>query len=273
MIDLSYENRIVSILIPAYSPEFYYDCILSALNQTYEFIEILVIDDSPSSEIKLITDSLSLHKNFEKIKYIKNEKNIGEINNYIKCFKEAKGEYIKFLNDDDILSHNCVEKLISFFYKYGEEVSLVTSKREIIDQNGIVLEDSFSTRKPLFEGNIRDHYLIDGIQAIDLIMTKLTNYIGEPSTTMFPKKLIENNKPSLFSINGREIFGNGDITMWVNLLFQGKLVYINETLSSFRVHSNQSQKNTEMKYFCINHWYYMLYELPKRGALKNKKTS
>lgn len=161
--------------------------------------------------------------------------------------------------------------MIYFFEKYGEKISLVTSKRQKIDENGNILEDDLSTKLPNIKLTNDGYSLLDGIETGDLMMTSLTNFIGEPTTVMFPKKLIENTKPNIFSMHDKEVFGNGDMTIWFNLLVQGKAIYIYETLSSFRIHSTQSQQSTIVKYLCTKHWYQLLYDLPKVGFLKSKK--
>jgi hypothetical protein len=56
--------------------------------------------------------------------------------------------------------------------------------------------------------------------------------IGEPSTVMFRKADIETATPGFWSLGG--INFQGDVTMWTNLLAQGDLLYLTETLSQSR---------------------------------------
>lgn len=266
------QNPLVSILITAYKFDFYYDCLLSALNQSYPNIEIIICDDSPFDKIEKITNSFKEHKNFNKIKYIKNEVNLGERKNVQKCFELSKGEYIKFLNDDDLLYETCVEKMIYYFMKYENKISLVTSKRQLINQNGEFLADIFSTRAPNIKKSDDYHSYINGILLGNLVMETTTNFIGEPTTVMFPRKLLETNKPNIYCLNGKDIYGNGDLSMWFNLLYQGDAVYIYEPLSCFRLHLDQNQLSVSTKYECITHWYYLLFETLIMGFLKNKQT-
>ena len=264
-------NPFVSIIIPAYKSDFFHDCLSSAIEQTYANFEVVICDDSLNNSIENIVNSFCNHKNFHKIVYIKNEKNIGSRENYKKVFRISKGEYIKFLNDDDMLEKTCIEKQIYYFQQYPNVV-LVTSKRQRIEGSGKHLPDDISTQTPsVFAENEEGYSYVDGFYMGDLVLTSLVNFIGEPTTVMFPKKLIEKNEPTIFSLNGKDIWGNGDLAMWFNLLCQGDAIYINEPLSYFRIHSAQDQNNTSVIYRCTVHWYHLLVETPKMGFLKNKK--
>lgn len=99
----------ISIIIPTYNREkLIYRSIQSILNQTYKKIEILVIDDgsidNTKKEIYQITDN--------RIRYIKLRRNKGA--NYARNLGiiKAFGEYISFLDSDDIYYFNKLEKQI-----------------------------------------------------------------------------------------------------------------------------------------------------------------
>ena len=121
----------VSIIIPVYNVEKYIDeCILSAINQTLDDMEIIVIDDK-STDSSL--DILNKYKEkYDFVKIISNEKNIGisAIRNI--GIQNAKGEYIYFLDIDDYLDEDamkiCYEKakeydldMVKFDTKVSEE--------------------------------------------------------------------------------------------------------------------------------------------------------
>lgn len=78
----------------------------SALNQTYENIEIVVSDDNSYDDTKSVIESF----NSDKIIYKRNKQNIGSMANFISAFEMANGEYFSFLQDDDILCKDFIEK-------------------------------------------------------------------------------------------------------------------------------------------------------------------
>ena len=78
----------------------------SALNQTYENIEIVVSDDNSYDDTKSVIESF----NSDKIIYKRNKQNIGSMANFISAFEMANGEHFSFLQDDDILCKDFIEK-------------------------------------------------------------------------------------------------------------------------------------------------------------------
>ncbi|MFN8673303.1 MAG: glycosyltransferase [Candidatus Sericytochromatia bacterium] len=262
-------NKLVSIIIPAYKYEFFEEALLSAVNQTYKNIEIIICDDSAKEKIEYISKNIiEKYKDID-IKYYKNPINIGGEANYIKCFELSKGEYIKYLNDDDILLNNCVEEMVNLFEKYGDKVNLISSIREFIDEKSIKINNNIII--PAFVDKKNNYSYINGKQTIDYILSNLKNEIGEPSTFMFRKKTIENIKPNIFSIYGTYLLGNVDITMFINLLSTGDLIYINKVLSYFRVSSIQAQANPYFSYLCSIHWFNSINLSRKLDYLSEKK--
>lgn len=104
---------LVSIITPVYNAQDYLEeTILSVLNQTYYNWELLLIDDcSIDNSYKIIEKYL---KKDRRIKYLKNDKNSGPAITRNKGIEEAKGEYIAFLDSDDLWYENKLEKQINF---------------------------------------------------------------------------------------------------------------------------------------------------------------
>ena len=102
---------LVSIVIPTYKrPALLKLAIESALNQkNCPDFELVVVDDNPERDCD--TEQLMKCISTAKISYYKNEKNLGQINNWNRCFELAKGEWVVMLHDDDLLLafflHDC----------------------------------------------------------------------------------------------------------------------------------------------------------------------
>ena len=93
----------VSVLTPVYNtkPQYLRECIESILNQTFKDFEFLILNDSPDNkEIeKIVKDYASKDK---RIKYYKNDKNMGIAKSRNKLLDLATGEYIAVFDHDDI---------------------------------------------------------------------------------------------------------------------------------------------------------------------------
>jgi GT2 family glycosyltransferase len=105
------KSSLVSIIIPVYNNAQYLEkCISSALNQTYENIEVVVVDDcSTDSNVYTILDSFT---NNSKFKYFKNNVNSGISATMNNAIIKASGQWIAFLDCDDWLEDNAIEKLM-----------------------------------------------------------------------------------------------------------------------------------------------------------------
>jgi glycosyltransferase involved in cell wall biosynthesis len=123
----------VSIIVPTYKrgKKFLTRCINSLLNQTYDDIEIILVDDNSGEDLKKYRDTVqkiikSYGKN--KIKYICNEKNLGGSLSRNKGVKFSTGDYVTFLDDDDKYLENKVEDQIKFMKKNNFDMSFTNLK-------------------------------------------------------------------------------------------------------------------------------------------------
>lgn len=228
---------LVSLLIPAYNPRFFQQALESALDQTYGNLEILISDDSPGQEIETITRKLAASDS--RVVYERNPEKLGGWKNYVRCLERARGPYIKFLNDDDLLEPSCVAKMASILQSQPD-VTLVTSRRQCIDEAGSPLPDTYHTRPvtdvdSVFEG-----------ASYAACMLKYGNCVGEPTTTMFRKEDVEWVRPHFLTFGGELFLGVGDSAIWMNLLGRGDIAYLTETLSRFRIHGGQRQRESEI---------------------------
>ncbi|MBR2040186.1 MAG: glycosyltransferase family 2 protein [Clostridia bacterium] len=100
----------VSIIIPVYNVEKYLKrCVDSVLNQTYKNIEIILVDDGSPDNCPLMCDEFA--KTDPRIKVI-HKQNGGLSSARLAGFKEAEGEYILFVDSDDYIEKDMVEKLV-----------------------------------------------------------------------------------------------------------------------------------------------------------------
>ncbi len=100
----------ISIIVPAYNAEKHiYKCICSICNQKYKDIEIIVVNDGSTDRTYEILDDLA--KNDRRIKVI-NTKNVGASHARNIGIKNAKGEFIRFVDADDYLEANSISLLV-----------------------------------------------------------------------------------------------------------------------------------------------------------------
>ncbi|MBB1384988.1 glycosyltransferase [Pseudoalteromonas sp. SG45-5] len=98
-------NKLVTVIIPTFKrAEALSKAIESVKNQTYSCLEIIIIDDNdPSGEDRRLTaDVMAGYANDERIHYLRHDKNSGACQARNTGLEAAKGEYVAFLDDDDL---------------------------------------------------------------------------------------------------------------------------------------------------------------------------
>lgn len=219
----------VSILIPTYNrPNFFYQAFRSALNQSYQNIEIVIGDNSQNLSTYKLVEPYLTNPN---IKYFRNEANIGPVLNQQRCFNASTGEYVNYLMDDDLFHPQKIEKMMNYFLNHND-ITLVTSHKLTIDRLGRVFHINQPPYTPLFHQDT----VLDGIGFGNMILRDKVNYIGAPTMVLFRKKDLDE---PFGMFGGIQAQNNVDVASWLNLLTKGKAVYMAEALSYFRVHRGQ----------------------------------
>ena len=125
------KNIDLSIIVPAYNvSEFIEECIKSVLNQKTKFkYELIVINDGSKDDT---LEKINLFKEDNHLKII-NQENRGFSGARNRGIDEAKGKYIMFLDSDDLLCENSIEKLIKTAYE--KKADIVQGSYYTFDKN------------------------------------------------------------------------------------------------------------------------------------------
>lgn len=251
----------VSVLIPTYNrPDMFEQALKSVLEQTYRNLEIIIGDDSTND---LTEERIRPYLEQDpRIIYIRNEQNLGQFENDLKLMRLAKSDFINFLMDDDLFEPQKIERMMAYMLDDREEkIALVTSYRRLIDDEGRLLPDATFNRQ-LFENDT----LVSGVELGNLVLRYNWNCIGEPTTPLFRKKLLQ---APFGTLSGRKYHCNVDIASWLNLLQNHDAVYIAQPLSRFRIHGEQQQYSPRMRLGGVADYAHSLLSAPSFGYLEN----
>ena len=118
-------NPLVTISIPLYKCEdFLEGCLNSVLKQTYANIEVTLInDDTPDDSVQIAQDFIEKHQ-LESWKMIHLEKNSGLSVVRNKGIDTANGKYLFFLDSDDTITPDCIQKLVDVGESTGAEMTV-----------------------------------------------------------------------------------------------------------------------------------------------------
>jgi teichuronic acid biosynthesis glycosyltransferase TuaG len=221
---------LVSVVIPAYKCEKYIaEALESAINQTYKSIEIIIVNDcSPDNCESVILEYMEKDK---RIRYLKNNENLGVASSRNKGVKASEGEYVAFLDSDDVWSLDKIEKQIKHLQE-NNGYFCYTSYR-LVDESG---------------GDLNKVYIVpESVEYKKLLYHNVIN-----SSTAVIKRDILIQHP----MKHDEI--HEDYLEWLTLLkFHGKALGLTECLALYR-QVKQSRSNNKFKSFLMTNEVYKL---------------
>ncbi|RYY30108.1 MAG: glycosyltransferase family 2 protein [Chitinophagaceae bacterium] len=233
---------VVSVLIPTYNYAHCLDeAITSVLTQTFTSFELIIIDDCSKDNTDEVVKK---YLQDPRVRYFKNERNLGLVGNWNKCVSMAGGKYIKLLCADDKFRNDLLMKMVDAMESHPT-VSLVCSNKQIF---GSTLSE---VKLPL-------QYFHKGQEIINNTLTTY-GWLGEPTCVMFRSA---NLHVGAFRT---DVTWLPDWEMWLRQLSVGDAYLIPEPLAFVRIHEQQVTKTVMKRY--IN--YFEEYDLSKNIRDKN----
>lgn len=121
------ESYKVSVVIPIYNVQDYLnDCIKSIVNQTYQHLEIILVDDGSPDSCPMICDDW---KNKDGRIVVIHKENGGLSDARNAGLRNATGEYVLYVDSDDYLEHDAIEWLVSCAIRHNADIVACTCKK------------------------------------------------------------------------------------------------------------------------------------------------
>jgi glycosyltransferase involved in cell wall biosynthesis len=213
------------------------EALASIESQDYPNLEVVFSDDgSNDGTVERIHEYAAASRYEVKLLHHQHTSLAGNWNN---CVANAKGAYIKFLFQDDLMRPDCISRMVELAMK-DPEIALVFSPREIVFE-GVKDEASLAWKiaqsyAVLHTGWSDLREIQDGTALLgDPALSKgAWNKIGEPSIVLLKKQ-------ALIDVGGFDpnLCQLIDLDMWYRLMAVGKVGFVDEPLSSFRIHDKQ----------------------------------
>lgn len=216
------ETPLVSVIIPAYNAALYLEeCLNSVLSQTYQNLEIIIVDDGSTDRQKeviytYLTKFENVHYHYQQNRGVAAARNKG--------LEFAKGEYIAFLDADDVWLENNLSLKVQ---RFGEgDFGLVHSGAYLIDANSDLIEGQLVGK----EGNLLN----------DMLAWKSTLVPG-PSSILVKCDVIE--KVGFWDEN---LSTSADQDFFIRIASQFKIGRVPELSWKYRIHSQNMHKNIKV---------------------------
>ena len=216
--DSNHFNPKVSIVIPVYNGSDYLkEAIESALNQTYNNIEVVVVNDGSNDEGK--TEAIARSYG-DRIKYLYKE-NGGVASALNLGIKTMTGEYFSWLSHDDVYYPNMTDEQISYLKSINRKDVIIYSDYELIDENsktiGVVRLKKISPKK-LPTALVKESF-INGC------------------TLLIPLTCLDNELPFKENLKSTQ-----DYDLWFRLSLSHNFVHMDRIVLKSRQHSKQGSR-------------------------------
>lgn len=195
---------LVSVIMPSYNTAPYIEeTIQSVLNQTYTNWELIIVDDCSTDNTDEVLETIK----DDRIRYFKNEKNSGAAVSRNKALREAKGQWIAYLDSDDLWMPEKLEKQIRF-----------------MEENGYIF--SYTNYEEIDVDGYKTGVKVTGPKKIT--KTGMFNYCWPGCLTV----MYDANKIGLIQIE--DIKKNNDYAMWLKVCRKADCYLLDEILGQYR---------------------------------------
>jgi glycosyltransferase involved in cell wall biosynthesis len=222
-------DPLVSICIPTYNRRARLEAALdSALTQSYEPLEVVVVDDASTDGTARAIGAID----DPRLRLGVNPTRLGQNANRNRSVALARGELLKFLDDDDLLDPDCVARLVEPFVA-DERIGLAFCRRRVVI-DGV----SGEAGRSWLERHGEPHLGFSHLEAIndgrDLFEQSLSaglhfNWIGEPCCVMVRRSHL---RPSgAFGFHERQTLDWG---LWLRVMSRSRVAFVDDELATYR---------------------------------------
>src|SRR5262249_3131830 len=110
--------------------------------QTYDRFECIVVDDSSSDDTPAVVGNLLREWQDARFRYVRLPQNVGQLGAQLQGFRESKGEFVVFLDADDLLFPPFIERHLFVHHNIETAVGFTSSNQWTISCDGQVLSKS-----------------------------------------------------------------------------------------------------------------------------------
>lgn len=207
----------VSVIISTFKRTEYLKKTLESIEaQTYRDFEVIVVDDGTPGDANSL-----LCEQFEKVKYLKIANSGGPSRPRNVGIQTAKGEYIAFVDDDDLWLPHKLEKQVAIL-ENNPEFGIVHSCCNVIDENDVLT------------GAIVGRPGTPDVKHGDVSLRMMGNWTVMMPTSFVRKEVVD----AVGFFNEKMPAAGEDMEFWVRCSFETKFYYVDEPLVAYRVHSN-----------------------------------
>lgn len=231
-------NILISIIIPVYNVVGLLErCVSSVCRQTYQMLEIILIDDGSTDGSGELCDKLMVQD--DRIRVVHQENN-GSTAARNKGIEIARGTLLGFVDSDDYIEPDMYENMIEVLVK--ENADICVCRQYIDKQNMVYVEKGRSIVKGVLEkasGDIADHIIYTNDMSNKGISPNLCDKI-------FKKEIIQKYQ---FNIDLNTKYAEDDLCVYACLLDAERIVFVDKPLYHYCVREGSITQSGDEFYF------------------------
>jgi glycosyltransferase involved in cell wall biosynthesis len=222
--EVNQDNKpLVTIGIPSYNYGHYIlETLESIARQDYKNMEIIVVDDcSTDDSLPIIKNWIKKYEGSKTFLLKENKQNLGLTKVCNLLLNNARGKYFQPLDADDVLMPGKISRQVQLLEE-NDQAAIVYSNAYVINEKGIVTEDSYLGRIHYEKDKMPSGFILDRLLEFNFVC--------------LPTVLIDTDR-------AREMGGfNEDLQvqdyyMWLKLAERYEILYMNEITAKYRVHA------------------------------------
>lgn len=216
--------KTVSVIIPVFNAGlFLEETLTSVLTQTYTDLDIIAVDDGSSDNSAGIV--VRLGKRDSRVRLFSMPQNQGIARARNRAMEEVRGDYIAFLDSDDLWDPEKIKKQVALLDRHPAAGLIFTASR-VVDKDGNILNENLCAGREIPTGRI------------DPLTFIIDRYPLITSSVMIRGECVRD----LGMFDSRFETGE-DFEYWLRILRRFDQIFIPEVLTSYRDHAQSASKN------------------------------
>lgn len=241
-------NSIVSVCVPIFNGERYLEeCLDSIAGQTYTDIEVLLVDDKSTDNSLAIAQRYAARDHRFSVHC--NPQNLGLVGNWNRCVELARGQWIKFVFQDDYILPDCLAILLQAATSGAQ---LIACNRAFIFGEGISNETRkyFLRNKEFVDHLYANRLTLTGKEYRELVLDNIflnrrgdigLNMVGEPTAVLLNRKVFDH-----FGWFDARLIQSCDWEYWTRVAVRDGIAFVPDELAVFRVHQHATSAQNHL---------------------------
>lgn len=208
-------------------------CLDSVRLQTLGDFDALLLDDCSSDRTMEIAQDYASRD--RRVRVLRNDGNLGLVANWARCIELARGEWIKFVFQDDFIAPDCVEQLVREGERSGCPLVFCRRKYLFADGTPEPVQQFYRAHARLTDERFQERGYVPADAIAHMILqapSPETNFIGEPIAVLFKKSLVQQ-----FGGFNPLLAVSCDSEFWQRIAVNVGIAHVPEELATFRVHA------------------------------------